>query len=101
MDNKNLYYDFKSDKNINKNKNINMNKNDTNKINYIYKFKISLYCIILFIILSNKNTYKIIDLVVKIFRKDTNDIIDDYGNPLILGTGISALIFALIIIFVK
>jgi hypothetical protein len=97
MNNKDLYYDF----NKTQKKNNNIIEENTNKLNYVYRFKIALYCIILFIILSNKNTYKIIDIIVKMFRKDTNDIIDDNGNPLILGIGINALIFALIIIFVK
>ena len=48
-------------------------------------------------ILSNKNTYKIADIIVKIFRKDTNDIIDENGNPLIFGTFIIGLFFAVII----
>ena len=97
MNNKDLYYDFNK---IEK-KNNNIIEENTNKLNYVDRFKIALYCIILFIILSNKNTYKIIDIILKMFRKDTNDIIDDNGNPLILGIGINALIFALIIIFVK
>jgi len=67
------------------------------KTNYINKLKISLYCLILFMILSNKNTYKIADIIVKIFRKDTNDIIDENGNPLIFGTFIIGLFFAVII----
>lgn len=50
--------------------------NNENNISLIYKFKIAIYCFILFILLSNKNTYKIIDIIIKTFRRDTNDIID-------------------------
>ena len=53
MNNDELYYDFKKEK---EKKNV---KKKENNISYIYKFKIALYSFILFIILSNKNTYKI------------------------------------------
>lgn len=100
MDNHELYYDFnKNNKPV-----INDNKNDNNInkniVPYVIKAKIALYCIILFIILSQKSTYKILDFIVKTFRKNTNDIIDDDDNPLIFGLGIMSLIFALIIIFI-
>ena len=66
----------------------------------IYKFKLGLYCFIFFILLSNKNTYKILDIIVKIFRKDSNDIIDSDNNPQLFGSAILALIFAILIIFI-
>jgi len=100
MDNHQLYYEFnKNNKPIIKETN-NNNNNNNNKLSYVIKIKIALYCIILFIILSHKNTYKILDFIIKIFRRDTNDIIDNDGNPLIFGLGIMSLIFALIIIFI-
>ena len=95
MNNDELYYDFKKEK---EKKNV---KKKENNISYIYKFKIALYSFILFIILSNKNTYKILDIIIKIFRKTTNDIIDENGNPQILGTGLIALLFALLIFFIN
>ncbi len=90
MDNKEIYYEYKDTKQETK-------PVKKKKTNYINKLKISLYCLILFMILSNKNTYKIADIIVKIFRKDTNDIIDENGNPLIFGTFIIGLFFAVII----
>lgn len=90
MDNKEIYYEYKDTKKETK-------PVKKKKTNYINKLKISLYCLILFMILSNKNTYKIADIIVKIFRKDTNDIIDENGNPLIFGTFIIGLFFAVII----
>tara|TARA_B100001758_G_C18412504_1_gene616851 strand:- start:2688 stop:2972 length:285 start_codon:yes stop_codon:yes gene_type:complete len=90
MDNKEIYYEYKDTKKETK-------QVKKKKTNYINKLKISLYCLILFMILSNKNTYKIADIIVKIFRKDTNDIIDENGNPLIFGTFIIGLFFAVII----
>tara|TARA_Y100000389_G_scaffold11533_2_gene10603 strand:+ start:110 stop:436 length:327 start_codon:yes stop_codon:yes gene_type:complete len=108
MDNHELYYDFNKNNtntttntNTNTNTNINNNNNNDMKISYVYKFKLALYCFILFIILSNKNTYKILDFIVKIFRKNTNDIIDNDDNPLIFGIGIMGLIFALLIILLS
>ncbi len=90
MDNKEIYYEYKDTKKETK-------QVKKKKTNYINKLKISLYCLILYMILSNKNTYKIADIIVKIFRKDTNDIIDENGNPLIFGTFIIGLFFAVII----
>jgi len=90
MDNKEIYYEYKDTKKETK-------QVKKKKTNYINKLKISLFCLILFMILSNKNTYKIADIIVKIFRKDTNDIIDENGNPLIFGTFIIGLFFAVII----
>ena len=88
------YYKFNNEKIENNN-----DKND-NKINIIYKFKLGIYCFIFFILLSNKNTYKILDIIVKIFRKDSNDIIDSDNNPQLFGSAILALIFAILIIFI-
>jgi len=98
MDNHELYYDFNKNNKpkIQEYKNDNINKNT---VSYAIKAKIALYCIILFVILSQKSTYKILDFIIKTFRKDTNDIIDDDDNPLIFGLGIMSLIFAIIIIF--
>ncbi len=98
MDNHELYYDFNKNNKpkIQEYKNDNINKNT---VPYAIKAKIALYCIILFVILSQKSTYKILDFIIKTFRKDTNDIIDDDDNPLIFGLGIMSLIFAIIIIF--
>lgn len=99
MNNQDIYYDFKKPIKIkNNNNNNNINKNDKINTTYTHKFKIALLCFLLFIILSNKNTYKILEIIIRIFRKDTNDIIDDNCNPHILGLGIMGLIFSIIIL---
>jgi|TARA_Y100000389_G_C17455040_1_gene517558 hypothetical protein len=102
MNNENIYYNFNNDSTKYKLKRENNTKdNKKSNNNYIHKFKIAIYCIILFIILSNKNSYKILDIIIKLFRKDTNDIINDDGNPQIFGTFIMALIFAFIILILN
>lgn len=99
MDNHELYYDFNKNNKHVRNDNKNDNNINKNTVPYVIKIKIAFYCIILFIILSQKSTYKILDYIIKTFRKDTNDIIDEDDNPLIFGFGIMSLIFAIIIIF--
>lgn len=98
MSNDKMYYNYKKLEKESRNE---IKDNNSNNLNFVYKFKIAIYCFILFILLSNKNTYKIIDIIIKIFRKNTNDIIDENGEPLIFGICISALIFSLIILFVS
>jgi hypothetical protein len=97
MTNDKLYYNYKKLEKESKQE----KKENNNGVSYIYKFKIAIYCFVLFILLANKNTFKILDIIVKIFRKDTNDIIDDKGNPLIFGYTLLALIFALLILFIS
>ena len=97
MSNDKMYYNYKKLEKESRNK---IKEND-NSISFIYKFKIAIYCFILFILLSNKNTYKILDIIIKTFRRDTNDIIDENGEPLIFGICISGLIFSLLILFVS
>ena len=99
MNNENIYYNFNNDSTKYKIKRENNTKKKNNSDNnYIHKFKIAIYCFILFIILSNNNAYKILDIIAKLFRKDTNDIINDDGNPLLFGTILMGLIFAFIIL---
>lgn len=97
MANDKLYYNYKK---LEK-ESINNKSDNSSNITYIHKFRISLYCFILFILLSNRNTYKILDIIIKIFRKDTNDIINETGEPLLFGVCISGLIFALLILFIS
>lgn len=99
MSNDKMYYNYKKLEKESRDQ-IKDNNNENN-ISLIYKFKIAIYCFILFILLSNKNTYKIIDIIIKTFRRDTNDIIDEKGEPLIFGICISGLIFSLLILFVS
>lgn len=97
MNNDKMYYKYKKlEKDSHKEK-----KENDNSITFVYKFKIAIYCFILFILLSNKNTYKILDIIIRIFRKDTKDIINENGDPLIFGVCISGLIFAILILFIS
>ena len=104
--NNNQYYEFNQNTNLNpklieKNNNKKKDTNNNNNIPFIKKIKIAIYCFILFVLLSNKNTYKILDVIIKIFRRDTNDIINENGEPLIFGICISGLIFSILILFIS
>lgn len=63
---------------------------------YVNKFKSALYAFILFIILSHKVAYKILDLIIKVFTNNI-DVIDENDNPIMLGTIIMAFLVAIII----
>ena len=97
MNNDKMYYNYKklekeSRKEI---------KEDNNNITYIYKFKIAIYCFILFIILSNKNSYKILDIIIKTFRQDSSDIINENGKPQLFGIIIMGIIFSILILILS
>tara|TARA_B110000003_G_scaffold67358_1_gene68282 strand:- start:1925 stop:2221 length:297 start_codon:yes stop_codon:yes gene_type:complete len=98
MNNDKMYYNYKK---LEKESRKEIKEDNKNNITYIYKFKIAIYCFILFVLLSNKNTYKILDIIIKIFRRDTNDIINENGEPLIFGICISGLIFSILILFIS
>mgnify|MGYP000926038518 FL=1 len=98
MNNDKMYYNYKK---LEKESRKEIKEDNNNNISYIYKFKIAIYCFILFVLLSNKNTYKILDIIIKIFRRDTNDIINENGEPLIFGICISGLIFSILILFIS
>lgn len=66
------------------------------KFQYKNKFKTALIGFILFIILSHNVSYKILDLIIKLFT-NRNDIIDENMNPLPLGIFINAVIIAFIL----
>lgn len=63
---------------------------------YSTKFKASIYAAILFILLSQNISYKILDLIVKLFTQHL-EVIDEDGNPHIIGTIIFAILIGLII----
>jgi hypothetical protein len=63
---------------------------------YSTKFKAAIYAAILFILLSQNISYKILDLIVKLFTQRL-EVIDEDNNPQIIGTIILALIIGLII----
>lgn len=98
MTNDKMYYNYKKLEKESRNE---IKENNNTIISFVYKFKIAFYCFILFILLSNKNTYKILDIIIKTFRRDTNDIIDENGEPLIFGICIVGLIFSCIILFIS
>ena len=98
MNNDKMYYNYKK---LEKESRKEIKEDNNNNISYIYKFKIALYCFILFVLLSNINTYKSVDIIIKIFRRDTNDIINENGEPLIFGICISGLIFSILILFIS
>jgi len=63
---------------------------------YVSKFKSAIYAFILFILLSHRVAYKVLDLIIKVFTSNV-EVIDENDNPLILGTFIFAVIIALVI----
>lgn len=107
--NNNQYYEFNQNTNIDpkliEKKIYKNNDNDKNKFNnnipFFKKLKIAIYCFILFIILSNKNSYKILDIIIKIFRENSDDIINDSGKPQLLGIIIMGLIFSIFILILS
>lgn len=104
--NNNQYYEFNQNTNLNPKliEKKNNKKKDTNNNNYtpfIKKIKIAIYCFILFIILSNKNSYKILDIIIKTFREDSNDIINESGKPQLLGIIIMGIIFSILILILS
>jgi hypothetical protein len=72
------------------------NKNELDNFSYISKFKTAVYGFFLFIILSQKITYKVINMIINAFIHN-NDIINDNEEPLPLGLFINACILALIL----
>lgn len=73
-------------------------KESINDLDFQYKnkFKSAVYVFLLFILLSNKTAYKILDIIIKVFSSNI-DIIDDCESPLFVGIFIMAFIMALII----
>lgn len=63
---------------------------------YINKFKSAAYAFVLFILLSHKVAYKILDLIIKVFTNSV-EVIDEMENPMMLGTLVMAVIMSLII----
>lgn len=63
---------------------------------YKNKFKSAVYVFVLFVLLSNKVSYKILDLIVQVFSSSI-EVIDENENPVFLGYFIMALIMSLIV----
>jgi hypothetical protein len=75
----------------------NMQKNDEMvKFSYANKFKTAVYGFFLFLILSHKVSYKILNMVINLFTNRA-DIINDDEEPLPLGLFINASILAIIL----
>jgi uncharacterized membrane protein (DUF106 family) len=63
---------------------------------YGSKFRSALYAAVLFILLSQKVSYKILDLIMKVFSNRI-DIVDEMDNPHFIGTLIMAVVVGIII----
>lgn len=58
--------------------------NEDDSFQYKNKLKSGLYAFVLFAVLSQKVSYKILDLIVKVFSNKI-EVVDDNENPLFLG----------------
>lgn len=71
-------------------------KKENTDFQYKNKIRSAVYVFILFIILSNKVSYKILDLIIKVFTNNV-EIIDENENPMFLGVLIMSFLMSLII----
>jgi hypothetical protein len=71
-------------------------KTKNSDFQYRNKFRSGIYATVLFILLSQKVSYKILDLVIKVFYNRI-DIIDSDDTPQFIGTIIMALLVGIII----
>ena len=72
------------------------NKETTNTFSYTNKIRCAFIVFIMFIVLSHKVAFKVLDLILKVFANNIN-ILDADDNPLFVGTIIMAIIFAIFI----
>jgi len=63
---------------------------------YVFKMKTAIYCFILFILLSNKTAYNILNMILTTFFNRI-DILNDKNEPTSLAIFIMAILFAIII----
>lgn len=63
---------------------------------YSRKIKLGVIASLLFLILSNKVAYKILDIIVNVFNNNVR-VIDDNDCPQIIGTMIMAVIVGIVI----
>ena len=73
--------------------------NDDKKLQdfqYKNKLRSGIISFILFLVLSNKVSYKVLNVILSAFNNSIQ-VIDDDENPLMLGTVILGIIFGLII----
>ena len=71
-------------------------KKELDNFSYISKFKTAIYGFFLFIILSQKISYKIISMIIGLFT-DRAEIINQDEEPLPLGQFINCIIMALVL----
>lgn len=71
-------------------------KKNLGDFQYMHKLRSAVCAFILFIVLSNKVAYKVLDLIAKVFSNNLH-IIDDQENPQFMGTFIMAVIIAFVI----
>ena len=83
-------YDLQ-DKSMEKIKPTVYNEQKTNSFQYGSKFKSGVYAALLFLLLSQKVSYKILDLIMKVFSNRI-DVIDEMDNPHFIGTLIMAVV---------
>lgn len=75
-------------------------KNDLGHFQYRNKFRTALTAGVLFILLSNHNAYKILDIIVNIFTNKLNILSEDDCNPHIIGTLLMTIIVTIIVFMV-
>ena len=63
---------------------------------YSRKLKLGVIASILFLLLSNKVAYKILDIIVNVFTNNVK-VIDDYECPQVIGTIIMSIIVGVVI----
>jgi uncharacterized membrane protein (DUF106 family) len=71
-------------------------KSTAQSFQYGNKFRSAVYAALLFILLSQKVSYKILDLLIKVFSNRV-DMIDEDDNPHFIGTIVMAVLIGLII----
>ena len=78
---------------------LNKSVNNIEDFQYSRKLRSAIYVFILFSLLSQKVSYKILDIIVKVFS-NTIDITDDNDNPTFIGTvGMATICSMFIFIF--
>ena len=71
-------------------------KTNLDDFQYMNKLRSAVYAFVLFLLLSNKVAYKVLDIIAKVFSNNVS-IIDDQENPQFMGTFIMAVIIALVV----
>lgn len=75
-------------------------KNDLVSFEYKYKIRTAIIAGFLFMLLSNKNAYKILDIILNIFTNKINIFSDEDCSPHIIGIIIMSFIIAIIVFMV-